>query len=190
MIDFERKFVFIHITRTGGSSVERALGGKLQDHRKPRMYQREYGENIFNDLFTFTVARNPWDKIVSHYCYQRSHLKNNIEESHPIKDMTFTKYVSALAKGMKLCNFDMHQHNWLVDQGGKVVIDRVLRFENLQADFNAVCERLWGKRPPKLPHKNYTRRAHYSVYYDNHTRDIVGNIFKKDIDLFDYKFDN
>ena len=188
MINFQHKFIFIHITQTGGCSIERALGGKLQDHRRPRKYQIEHGMNIFDNFFTFTVVRNPWDKIVSHYCYQRRQFRSNLKRRHLIKDMTFTQYVDALSSGVKLCNFSMHQHPWLVGLKGNVVVDQVLRFENLQIGFDAICKKF--NIDVSLPHRNRSRRAHYHTYYNNRTRDIVGNIFKKDIDLFDYKLDN
>ena len=62
------------------------------------------------------------------------------------------------------------------------IADFTIRFENLQADFLKVCEKL-NMRNMKLPLLNKTKHKHYSKYYNENTREIVAEIFSKDIEI-------
>lgn len=82
MIDCEYKFIFIHIVKTGGTSIEKVLcnyldidmkntrrnpQGKWWKHIWARDMKDYIGEKIWNDYFTFAFVRNPFDMILSLY---------------------------------------------------------------------------------------------------------------------------
>ena len=62
----EMEFVFIHINKTGGSSIELALGYS-PEHKTAVVKRKELGKGAWKKLFSFTIVRNPWDRAVSHY---------------------------------------------------------------------------------------------------------------------------
>src|SRR5438477_13059262 len=62
-------FVFIHINKTDGSSIEKALGVR-HEHRTALEKRAQLGEKFWVKKFKFAVVRNPWDKVVSHYHYR------------------------------------------------------------------------------------------------------------------------
>ena len=59
--------------------------------------------------------------------------------------------------------------------------------ENIEHDFAVVAATLGCTKP--LAKVNVGNLKHYSSYYTEETRDIVANVYKKDIELFGYSFE-
>ena len=79
------------------------------------------------------------------------------------------------------------QFEMLAD-GDDLAVDFVGRFENLQGDFDHVCD-LLGIERQTLPHKNaMDRKQHYTEFYDDESRALIEILYPQDIEYFDYKF--
>lgn len=78
------------------------------------------------------------------------------------------------------------QYNWITNNKGDCVLDFLGRFENLNSDFNEICNILGIKE--KLPHLRETKHSNYRKYYNKETKNIVKKIYEKDIKTFNYKF--
>ena len=63
-----------------------------------------------------------------------------------------------------------------------------MRFENLNDDFRAVCNRL-DISTPTLPRYNRSTREPYSKYYDEELRELVATRFSAEIERFGYTFE-
>ncbi len=183
-----REFVFIHINKTGGSSVERALGLPLE-HRTALEKIREIGRRNWDRRFTFAVVRNPWDKVASHYHYRVATNQGGLGEATPgFRDWVRLAYAEHDPRYYDAPRMFMPQLRWISDQGGNILVNQVCRFEALEPDFAAVCLHL-GRRV-ELPHAKASARpaGSWRELYDAPTRDIVAQCFREDIARFDYRF--
>ena len=186
------KYIFVHIPKCAGSSMYSqyytTYGHGLR--KKTFKYFKDSSERK-TPHFSFTFSRNPWDRLVSAYNY----LSRGGSSSKDLKDYRRLFYTH---KNFKTAVLNWHesyfdqihfkpQWEWICDDNKNVIVDFVGRFENLQHDFNTVCDKI-GVPRKKLPHKNKTNHKHYTEYYDEETREIVAQKYAKDIEYFGYEF--
>ena len=64
------KIIFIHVPKTAGVSIIRSLFGDvtLESHRNFQFYQKIFRKD-FENYFTFSFVRNPWDRLYSSYMF-------------------------------------------------------------------------------------------------------------------------
>lgn len=203
MISIENKFIFTHIGRTGGGSIEAALinYGSKKPHTYPYYLNASkiikfeasqhwtsveeriaLGEEIWNQCFKFTIVRNPWDRILSQY------------KGHVIKEVPGLSFEQYLHRSfVEKVSHDEFRFihpcmDWITDEDGNVLVNYVGKFENLQEEFDTICDKL---NIPKtyLPHVNKDpNKEPYQKYYNSKTRKLIEDVFEKDIKQFNYKF--
>lgn len=76
------------------------------------------------------------------------------------------------------------QVSWLDEKS----FDLVGRFESLHTDWQRVCKKI-GVQAIELPWKVKTFHRHYSYYYDDELRKMVGDWFRDDVETFGYEFE-
>jgi len=187
MVNQKHKFIFVHICRTGGTSIEVHFKHGKFDHRGYSEYIEQFGMNVWNEYFTFSFVRNPWDKILSYYMLRRQIAGNKRKGDN----LSFRDWVLQFENNLKGENAiggdkGIPQYNQLFSDDVQLT-DFIGRFENLQEDFNIICDKI-GIPRQQLPHKNKTKHKHYTKYYDDETRQIVAERYAKDIEYFGYKF--
>jgi chondroitin 4-sulfotransferase 11 len=180
-------FVFVHINKTGGSSVEKALGLPFQ-HRTALEIRRDLGQRLWDERFKFTVIRNPWDKVASHYHYRVKTNQTGLADD-PIP---FTEWVRRAYGDREPRYYDqpkmfMPQVDWICDETGTIIVDFVGRFERLHADFQSACQRI-GRRA-ELPHLKKSQNRDYRREYDTASIDLVAERFAGDVSEFGYSFE-
>lgn len=184
-----KRFIFVHINKTGGISVEKSLKLYGREHRTALMFRDYLGEEQFNRVFKFAFVRNPWDKVVSHYCYRYQTNQTQLKSRNiGFKEWIMLTYCRKDPNHLDFPRMFLPQLDWICDEKGNVIIDYIGRFENIQHDFNKICDRIDIKRK-LLPHKNKTKRKRdYRLYYDEESNEIISKYFKKDIEYFNYTF--
>lgn len=75
-----------------------------------------------------------------------------------------------------------------VSHDGRLLVDRILRFEDLTADFAALAEQLGFSG--RLPHRNASRGRgrHYREWFSPQARDEIARRFARDCEHFGYTF--
>ncbi len=181
-----RDYLFVHINKTGGSSVERALN--LHFGHVTALEQRSaLGNRLWENKFSFAFVRNPWDRVVSQFHYRRERDLTGLRS----QEVEFREWIGLVFADRNPLYLDkarmfMPQVEWIADGQGNIMVDYVGRFERLEEDFGEVCRRIG--REAVLPHVKASTRSHYREYFDDATADLVGRWYAADVERFGYCF--
>jgi hypothetical protein len=201
MISLQKRFLFIHIPKTAGNSIQSALRDysedqlvalrkeqdgverfglrnpkyKIKKHSTLAEYRTALGETQFDDLYKFTCIRNPWDRMVSYYF-------TPTQKTEPWDWKKFRKIILGALSVADYLRLDKGEGDLFAN------VDYVMRFENLADDFRTVCRAL-DISPTTLPRYNRSNREHYSKYYDDELRELVRARFAAEIERFGYTFE-
>jgi len=211
LVSEEYGFLFIHVPKTGGTSLVRALKG-ISD--RPNIILRNIGY-FFDDRgiklprSTYKIlgypyhvtartliemwGRHTFDKYFS-FALVRNPWDLTISEYFYIKRKRvhahhkrvrrmsgFKEYLRWKAK-----NYARPQCSWLTDSSGEIVIDYIGRFEEYNESIRFILDRIGVD--VIVPHANRTERGDYRQYYDDWCRAIVAEMYREDIDQFGYEF--
>jgi len=204
MISYPLRCIYVHIPKTAGNSVNRALGIEWQDHKDLRRYAAELSPAAFASYFKFAIVRNPWERIFSDYNYQRKKSRpqasklfvySEAGEKRRFGDWVRTALADPFRYDPPVWGGEVSEglHRWSpqvdwISVDGRIAVDAVVRIEKLPGDFLQIWRAL-GLAPRRLPHRNRRLHLHYSWYYDDATRDFVGAYYARDIETFGYRFE-
>ena len=217
IISHRHKFIFMHLGRTGGRSLTMALASHcgpddvistvnglegqneagFRRHAGAREIRRKVGDKIWNEYFTFTIERNPWDKILSRYWVYAGHdnkkAYKKIYEKITGAPLTFSQWFAMKVwqgrlLGLGHIRFPRHYACYVED--GAQVVDFIGRFERREEHLALLSQRLglaidtsvWiGSRSRK-------NRAPYTEHYTPSMQRVVESVFARDLELLGYKF--
>ena len=188
MINHKHQCAFVHIPKTGGTSIGKLLLGDLDAYDSKPHAPLKGSYLKFPHYFKFSFVRNPWDRMVSYY-YEKDCLKN-ISFSDYIKMVRGDFPEKRGRLGKRDPNVWKHAQGylnfWLPKKNLKH-LNHIGRLESIQSDWEFISSRLNIDRP--LIHARKTSgRGPYQEYYSLSTRRIVEEIYKDDIEYFKYKF--
>lgn len=197
-ISLKHKLAFLHIPKTAGTSIEKALSiqtpeclyAKTKHKMLPVCPQHLFLSELINeswfvkDYTIFTVVRNPFDRLVSEFLFYEQIPWT--KEYHNLSFDEFVHLAINLPVRKRRQVFDGHlepQHCYL---DYKLPI-HIFKFENLAPLEEWLSEKT--EKEVKLPYelKNKTRE-HYTEYYNSNTLQKVSEFYRKDLELFNYKF--
>ena len=180
--------VFVHIPRTGGTSISEALNVTKRRNRgkikRNEQYQGvvTFGHQRLPDLqkrglapegaFTFTFCRNPYDRAVSLWAFN-----NEVRGL----DLTFQEFCGNLEGWTWGKHIRLPQTTW----ADGVMLDFLGRFESMAEDFGALCDKL-GIGQRELPHANASERGPWQEYYGGAERAIIREWYARDFERFGY----
>lgn len=186
--------IFIHVPKNAGLSIGKGFGMGEIGHA-PAFAYRAADPRFYDQAFCFAVVRNPWDRLVSAYHYLRHGTRYDVDvkwrERHLPRHLDFRSFVRSLesravrARIMAFPHFAPQWH-FLADRHGDVIVDDLIRFERLHEGLTAAAARLGIRYRPQRT--NASRHRPYPEYYDDATVALVGELYRRDVELFDYSF--
>ena len=178
-INHKHKFIFIHIPKNAGTSIRNSFNingydkkvvSKRYPHSTCSEIKKYIGDNIWNEYYKFSFVRNPFDRLVSFY-----HFHKSDQYKHKVgRERAYTQSFKDWVIDTKDKNVIQTQSDYLDEQ-----INFIGSFENLQEDFNLVCNQM-DILPYKLPHYNQSQHDSWDTYYDDELTDFVLNRYQKD----------
>lgn len=192
----EKQCIFVHIPKCAGISIAQSIFGHCVPHSTITDYQLMFGAKLFKNYFKFTIVRNPWDRFVSAYFFLKKGGFDSIDKSifTPIieKHPSFDKFVEFLyfhREYMQWTHF-LPQSTWIQTPLGNIPIDYIGRLEKLDESMRVISSALGLSHIPLPPKTNSSPRdPDYRHYYTRKTRDMVAELYRKDIKLLGYRFE-
>ena len=214
LYDPAKRFIFIHIWKTGGESVTAALRRSC-----PIYFSNRYINKAIRLAPGPASVLLGWKaQLVAGQHFSAENIKqvmpaSDFERAYKFAfvrnpwDWQVSNYFYALqtkahsqhAVLHELGSFDAYiryqyeqkapsQSSFLNDKSGNRLVNNVGRFEHLAEDFQAICDEIGIEA--SLPHLNASKRQRdWRSYYTDETRALVEDLFRCDIEAFGYSWD-
>lgn len=135
-----------------------------------------------SDYLIIQTIRNPWDRVVSAFHYERDVVKNI-----KIKDFTFEEYLES--KVFKNFVKNNRFENVALDQSSQELIPtKIIKVENIDEELKSFSINVLKSDFDELEKKNTTKRKKYQEYYDENSKELIAEYFKMDIEYGGYDF--
>lgn len=194
-----KNLIIIPTRKCGGISISNALKhymsedtfelynlGTMSGHH-PRRLEPKHGvwnkSCLTKDIYL--IVRNPFDKMVSNYFYSNKGKKIWGVE------LDFESFVFNVRDKEQPVNWEIHTNtpslNFVTDNDN-IIDHKIIKFEQISKDFNALTSKY--NLTASLPHLNKSRKdtGKYREYYNLITRNLVEDMFKDDLNYFNYEF--
>ena len=214
IISHGRGYIFVHIPKTGGTAMALALedrakaddimigdtpkavkrrgkvidvqtAGRLWKHSTLADAEGLITRADMEALFTFTLVRNPWDRMVSYY--------------HWLKTQTFDHPAVTLAQSTGFSGFlnapltratfrNASYASYMTDGAGVTHADLYIRLEHLYDDIAPLAAHLGFT--PDLPIANASERPRdWRGFYTESDAELLAELCAPDIAAHGYRFD-
>ena len=197
--------LFIHIPKTGGSSIEEYLSYKYKiklDNSSLYLFtqdKRLLNENMkinsslqhltynqivenrkvlnihFDNIKIITIVRNPYERIVSDLFF------NNLITKDTSKETVFD-IINQYLESDKYDNHNIPQHNFITNDNQEIIPNiHILRTESLNNDMHHL-----GYTDFNLFSNANPNKVKYADYLSNKSIEIINNFYHLDFILFSY----
>lgn len=199
---------FIHIPKTAGTSVKKALRAReIPENANEDTYADHLSRGgvictthsapkelpahpFFDQAFTFAVVRNPWDRMLSYWWYIKT-ISHTHDPQWVFDD--FEEFCGKLAerrkdeawgRGLNARQRLANQFEWLQDAG----LDVMLRFESLSEGWDELRAKIGGDYPGLPVENRFHEQFNYKTMYSPTARDLVAEACRDDIEYLSYEF--
>ncbi len=214
IISHGRQYIFVHIPKTGGTAMALALearakaddimigdtpkavkrrgrvkgvetAGRLWKHSTLADAEGLITRSDMADLYTFTLVRNPWDRLVSYYHWLREQTFAH-EAVALAQSNTFSEFLNA---PLTTSTFKANPYSsYMTDGAGVEHADHYIRLEHLVEDLEPLSKHLGFIL--EMPVANESSRTRdWRGFYSDADAGLVANICARDIAAHGYVFD-
>lgn len=215
MISHKHKCIFIHIPKTAGMSIYNFFHPDVYFYQDVPNYDILFGwcpkrqmhlqhatakqlletelitEEQWKMYYKFTFVRNPWDRAYSDYLYIQQFA--GIKDSFVNFMLKHGKFKSILSDNTN-CHYmgdHLELQSSFFNTEGSFKPDFIGHFENFKNDIQSVLNEININREFNIKtNQSKNRLRHYSMFYTNTKKELVSSIYKQDIELFNYAFED
>jgi chondroitin 4-sulfotransferase 11 len=188
----KRGIIFIHIPKNGGTSITDFLYGKRAGHNTALEIQKFLGEEKFSDIYSFSLSRNPYDRLLSAYNYaingggaQGGIRRRKEYSSLEFKSFsTFVKEWLIFQDSNELEIIFQPQFLFVCDGKEKPILNWIGKVEN-PGEVEKKLEEITGQ-PAKIKRLNKTLGIMAKGIYDDELYELVFHYYQRDFEIFDY----
>lgn len=187
--------IFIHIPKSAGTTVANEVLGRRAGHFTAEEICNEIGFEEFNSMFSFSVVRNPYDRLVSAYHYARQGggsegaiKKLKVYSSEAFN--TFESFVKIWLVNQDIANAPIvfrPQYLFVCNGSNEVLVQYIAHAEHLDRLSDMLMKSV--HLSTVFHQRNTTDRRYYTEYYSEELREMVYNLYLKDFEIFGYSPD-
>ena len=176
-INHEHRHVFIHVPKTGGTAMEREpwVGGNGHATAAQLVPQAP-------DYFAWGFVRHPCDRLLSAYSAACQHGGPYLDVARAGSFESFVSRLEELSPGFP---HSWPQTHFLCDLSGRILVDFVGAFENLQNDWRILCARVGVPCAP-LPRLCTTEHPPWEQVITRPLRKMIQRHYAADFEVFCY----
>jgi hypothetical protein len=167
---------------------EKMMGG----HKTATELMKIFGPLQYHRYFSFSFVRNPYTRVLSAYEFLRKGGINEdnrkFSEKYLKNCKNFEDFIHNFIDKKEIINYCHFrpQHHYVCSSSGRVLVDMVGKTENLESDFEKVCDRIGVSKA--LSHSNKTRYSkNYESRYTKECIKKINRIYAKDFSYFGYQ---
>lgn len=207
--------LFIHIPKTAGNAImtvsnnfygtthisnNRAMYGNYHSTLKDA---ENYIDN-FDNIYSFTVVRNPWSRISSWYFFRKAILSKflkskklhskkvsgsirEVRHEYNLMKENFDKWLYAYFDQPWDYTWFKMSHNqmyWL--KSSKINITKVIKYEELKTEFNNIP--IFADQTLPVTNRSRSSSIPYNSVFSHKSMKFIEKAYQEDIDTFKYTF--
>lgn len=208
---FTKEHLFVHIPKTAGASIIKKIKEQHKIHKvvNDRTDNDNYHStsrdclnsiNNLENLYKFTIVRNPWDRACSWFFFRKDIIEKNISNPKKILVNNTEKLKNELKIMDRGFNFWLEryvdipwdhtwfklahsQHTWL----DGIDFDLIIKYENLNEELHKIPNLNLEKLPNR--HQSKNSNSDYRTLYNTKSIDTIKKIYYRDIEKFGYSFE-
>lgn len=206
MISDELRLLFVHVQKTGGTTIDKRLAAVVPDARRIPRFNRHAGlrgllreEPGLSTYWTFGFVRNPWARMLSWYRmverFRVAAERGSVREQERLATHEFLAGAAASCPDFETFvmtgttdwpRLRKPQVRYLESPSRRA--DFIGRQETLDTDLRQVFERFGLPWEPMESVNVDLGRPDYREVYTEATRRRVEELFAPDIEAFGYEF--